>query len=271
MIVRLSTKKSNIETHKYFGQGLNAVHSDCFHVSITSHAASTKTPIHYHKNPYLCLLLDGMYEEENKGDKTVLQAGSVLYREAGNEHANTFSNQEGRCLNIEILAPNQLMDENDLLLPSVAIERIGTKEIYSICESLRTNQFEDVLNIQCYEAFVAHFEMLPVIGNPVWIQSVKELIHDDPFAKLSLSYLSQQFNLHPNYIIRKFKKCTGFKLSEYMTKIRLESAMAGMIRTNDDLTKIAHDNGFYDQSHFTRNFKRQFGDTPTNLRKNLKG
>jgi AraC-like DNA-binding protein len=122
------------------------------------------------------------------------------------------------------------MDENDLLLPSIAIERIGTKEIYSICESLRTNQFEDVLNIQCYEAFVAHFEMLPVIGNPVWIQSVKELIHDDPFAKLSLSYLSQQFNLHPNYIIRKFKKCTGFKLSEYVTKIRLESAMAGMIK-----------------------------------------
>lgn len=44
-----------------------------------------------------------------------------------------------------------------------------------------------------------------------------------------------------------------------------------MIRTNDDLTTIAHNNGFYDQSHFTRNFKRQFGDTPTNLRKNLKG
>lgn len=267
----MSTSKSNIETHNYFGQGLNAFQTESFHVSITAHPASTKTPIHYHKNPYLCLLLQGMYEEHNRDKKTVLKAGSVLYREAGNEHANTFSNQSGRCLNIEILAPDRLADENNLFLPSVAIERIGTKEIYSIFESLRTSRFEDVLNIQCYEAIVAHFEMIPVVGNPAWIQGVKEMIHDDPFAKLSLSELSRMFNLHPNYIIRKFKKCTGFKLSEYLTKIRLESALAGMISSVYDLTTIALENGFYDQSHFNRNFKQHFKATPSQLRKNIAG
>lgn len=212
-----------------------------------------------------------MYEEENRGDKTIVQAGSVLYREAGNEHANTFSDRTGRCLNIELRAPDRMMEENELRLPTATIERIGTKEIYSIVKSIRSDQFEDVLNIQCYEAFVAHFEMLPVFGNPAWIQGVKEMIHDAPYTKFSLSDLSQAFNLHPNYIIRKFKECTGFKLSEYVTKIRLESAMTDMIRTHKSLTAIALDNGFYDQSHFTKNFTHQFGDTPFNLRKSLKG
>src|SRR3989338_3640215 len=179
-----------MDTHTYFGAGLKAIHTESFHVSITSHSACTKTPLHYHKNPYLCLLLDGMYEEESKGNTSVVQAGSVLYREAENEHANTFSNQVGKCLNIEFQALDQLMDENDLVLPSISVERRGTKEIYSIFESLRKNQAADVLNIQCYEAFVGHFDMLPVFGNPAWIQRVKEMVDDEPMAKLSLSELS---------------------------------------------------------------------------------
>jgi AraC family transcriptional regulator len=79
--------------------------------------------------------------------------------------------------------------------------------------------------------------------------------------------LSLEFSLHPNYIVRKFKEITGYKLSDYLTKIRLEHSVKQLIENEKNLTNIALESGFYDQSHFNRNFKKKLETTPSHFRK----
>ena len=109
------------------------------------------------------------------------------------------------------------------------------------------------------------------IGDLNWVKKVKERINDNPLETISLDKLSMEFSLHPNYIVRKFKEITGFKLSEYLTKIRLEHSMKYLLSNEENITTIALESGFYDQSHFNKNFKKHIDTTPNHFRKVITG
>lgn len=241
-----------------------------YKTSINSYSPKEIMPLHHHERPYLSCLLSGAYEEKGN-NVTTIQTGTVLFREAFNEHSNVFSNNHSECLHIEIKDYELFNLENNFKLPKNTVQRIGSIEIYNLLYSIKKRASNDLINIQCYEAINAHFDMLPTTGNLSWINIVKELIHDTPFTNLSLSSLSKNFNLHPNYIIRKFKQETGYRLSEYLNKVRVEVALSKFLCSNENLTNIALDSGFYDQSHFIRNYRKYFYTTPLKLRNTLKG
>ena len=88
---------------------------------------------------------------------------------------------------------------------------------------------------------------------------------------ISLNKLTQEFHLHPNYIIRKFKEKTGYKLSEYLEKTRLECTIRKLINSKEKLGNIALDNGYFDQSHFNRVFKKHLSILPNQFKRILKG
>ena len=88
---------------------------------------------------------------------------------------------------------------------------------------------------------------------------------------ISLNKLTQEFHLHPNYIIRKFKEKTGYKLSEYLEKTRLECTIRKLINSKEKLGNIALDNGYFDQSHFNRIFKKHLSILPNQFKRILQG
>ncbi|MBI3868318.1 MAG: AraC family transcriptional regulator [Verrucomicrobia bacterium] len=53
---------------------------------------------------------------------------------------------------------------------------------------------------------------------------------------------------------------------KYLRKLRLRIASRALIYTNESLSEIALNSGFADQSHFSREFRRQFGRTPREYR-----
>ncbi len=75
-------------------------------------------------------------------------------------------------------------------------------------------------------------------------------------ARLSLSHFSHAFKL-----------TFGEPPLAYVTRRRLALACEMMLAGNAPLAKIAHDCGFYDQSHFTRHFHRRLGMTPQRWRR----
>ena len=78
-------------------------------------------------------------------------------------------------------------------------------------------------------------------------------------AKMSLRAFERQFH-------------AGFHLTpqKYLRKLRLRIASRALIYTNESLSGIALSCGFADQSHFTREFRRQFGRTPRQYREHYK-
>ena len=57
---------------------------------------------------------------------------------------------------------------------------------------------------------------------------------------------------------------------KYLRKMRLRIASRALIYGGDSLADVALDCGFGDQSHFTREFRRQFGRTPREYREHYR-
>ena len=257
------------QSNIYHGNVNKAVETESFKISITKHHPKSDIPLHAHSKSYMCLSVLGDYHEKSYAEDTVCQ-GEVIYRNAGHEHANSFYAKEGVCLNIEFSNEVELMIQNDFKLPRKSSKLKSSIDFYKVLFGFKNSVSNDLLNIYCYESMMSFF-LASKSGDIHWIKKVKDRINDSPLDNISLSRLSHEFGLHPNYITRKFKELTGLKLSDYLVETRLRYCLENMIGTEQSLTKIALQNGFYDQSHFNRNFKKQLKTTPFLFRKIVKG
>jgi len=260
----------NLKANQYFGITTESLRTEGFNISLTNHSANSTISLHAHNKPYLCLLTSGTYKEKSNTTDIITQ-GEVLYRVANYEHSNSFSDKGGLCLNIEMNDYEQFMTLNELKLPDKVSKQKGVIELYKLLYGLKQGLPNDTINIYCYESMIAVINAFNGSGNIKWVKKVKELINDNPLETISLDKLSIEFSLHPNYIVRKFKEITGFKLSEYLTRVRLEHSANQLLMHKESITSIALQNGFYDQSHFCSNFKKQIGTTPNHFRKVITG
>ncbi|RAJ05042.1 hypothetical protein LX64_02196 [Chitinophaga skermanii] len=107
---------------------------------------------------------------------------------------------------------------------------------------------------------------------PAWAKEIRHLIQDqiDTSVSLSLKEISKDLDLHPAYLSREFSKYfDNLSYGEYIRKIRIDKAIELLSNPALNLTEIAYLTGFSDQSHFTRIFKLQTSQTPSQYRKFL--
>lgn len=263
--IKLKTSKNT-----YHGILKQSISTESFEVSITHHENGSSIPLHAHDLPYLCFSMAGFYEEKSN-EKSIIEPGVVLYRNSGYEHANQFLEKDGLCLNIEMKHPEKMTGQHEFQLPTAEFQRKVTTDISKLLVSIDQDLPTDIIDIQCYESVFGHFQERQVNGDVKWIKKVIAYIHDNPTENISLEKLHQEFQLHANYIVRKFKEVTGYKLSEYLTKFRVEQSIQDLIQTQNNIGEIALDNGFYDQSHFNRSFKKHIGTSPMKFKKILQG
>ncbi|MEM9981397.1 MAG: helix-turn-helix domain-containing protein [Bacteroidota bacterium] len=80
--------------------------------------------------------------------------------------------------------------------------------------------------------------------------------------EITLQTLAEQTNLSPYHFAKLFKHTFGMPPHQFVLQARIEKAQFLIQHSTDTLTTIAHATGFYDQSHFTRSFKRIVGSSP---------
>ncbi|RYL93435.1 AraC family transcriptional regulator [Sporolactobacillus sp. THM7-4] len=78
---------------------------------------------------------------------------------------------------------------------------------------------------------------------------------------LSVEELSQEAHLSERQFERKVKEFTSFTPSELKKIIRFDKARLNMIFTRDYMQAM-NDMGYYDYSHFSRDFKKYYDVTP---------
>jgi AraC-like DNA-binding protein len=107
---------------------------------------------------------------------------------------------------------------------------------------------------------------------PAWAKELKEMIQDqmDTNMSLSLQRVSDELEINPAYLSREFSKYfDNLSFGDYIRKLRIDKAKSLMETTDYALTEIAYLTGFSDQSHFTRIFKKQTGQTPMHYKKEV--
>lgn len=99
------------------------------------------------------------------------------------------------------------------------------------------------------------------------IELSKKYIQENYNKEITLNDISNSINLNPAYFSSLFKQKTGQTFVQYKTNLRLEKARELLRHTNKSITEIAFEIGFNNVTHFTRTFKKNFGFTPSHLRK----
>ena len=69
---------------------------------------------------------------------------------------------------------------------------------------------------------------------------------------------------------RRFRAAFHLTPQRFLRKLRLRIASRALIHTDESLSAIALACGFADQSHFSREFRRQFGRTPREYREHYR-
>jgi len=83
---------------------------------------------------------------------------------------------------------------------------------------------------------------------------------------LSIKTIAQSVGLNLDYAGRRFKEVMGLSVGDYVLKERLKLAMVRLQQSQDTLASVATECGFGTLRHFLRQFKAQFGTTPTGAR-----
>lgn len=87
--------------------------------------------------------------------------------------------------------------------------------------------------------------------------------------KLSLTDLSAQCFYAPSYFSRLFKKVYHMTLTEFIAEQRLKKCCELMRTTSLSMEEIIFECGFTDRTRFYAIFKRKYGCTPAEYRKNM--
>ncbi|MCL2842754.1 MAG: AraC family transcriptional regulator [Oscillospiraceae bacterium] len=85
--------------------------------------------------------------------------------------------------------------------------------------------------------------------------------------KVTLDHLAAEFSLDPHYLQKLFKKHLGQSPMEYIIYLRIIRAKNLLRTSNMTISQIAYSAGVDNVSHFTRQFKRHEGMTPSQYRK----
>lgn len=86
-------------------------------------------------------------------------------------------------------------------------------------------------------------------------------------SAISLKDLAEKLYLSNGYLSRFFKKNYGMSFADYLTHVRLHHAVDQLLYTDTPITRIVYDNGFASVAIFNKAFKKEYGETPSAVRK----
>ena len=121
-------------------------------------------------------------------------------------------------------------------------------EAEEILYSKDNNEIVDYLNRYC-----SNF-----IRNDEFSKVLHKIYTED---NISLQELAEESNLSLRQFERKVKKFTGFTPKQLVTIVRFYRARKTMLFTKDYI-QVMTDLGYYDYSHFSKDFKKYFSITP---------
>jgi AraC family transcriptional regulator len=107
---------------------------------------------------------------------------------------------------------------------------------------------------------------------PRWrLQRVVDYIHQHLAEQITLSELASVVGLTRMHFAAQFRKSTGVRPHEYVTRLRVERARSLLLDPNVAIIDVAVACGFQSQAHFTTVFKRFVGTTPHRWRVEARG
>ena len=84
--------------------------------------------------------------------------------------------------------------------------------------------------------------------------------------RISVKQMAAIAGLSTSHFEKSFRKVFGYSPIQYLIRVRIEQACRLLRETNMTVASVALECGFYDHAHFSRNFSRNMGCSPSKYR-----
>jgi len=261
-----------LTTGQYYGKVLQSLNLGGVIISKSYYKDKSSLPLHYHKNPYFCYVLNGKYSEYSVRTDFTCSKGDVIFHPQHTEHHNNFSDNPATCFNLEFSESwiNKFV-ETKLNLCSIVKKsdyRIQSP-VLKIYKEL--NNYDDLSSLMIEGLLletIANFSRNNSVNSfvPYYLKKIVEYLNDEYHSNPSLLQLAQIADVSPEHLVREFRKVFKLTIGEYLRQVKVKQSCYMLRHTDKDLSDIAFEMGFSDQSHFGRVFKKQTSLTPLEYR-----
>ncbi|OMF24531.1 hypothetical protein BK133_22695 [Paenibacillus sp. FSL H8-0548] len=122
----------------------------------------------------------------------------------------------------------------------------------------------------CQQAQQSVAELVKTKSSVQTIHQIRDYVQTNYWnSDLSLTYLSEKFNINSKYASQLFKEHTGFNFADFLLTIRMDHAKRLLESTDQSINDVASLVGYDIPISFGRSFKKIVGMTPTDYRKHM--
>ena len=236
-------------------------------------------PRHYHDRASLAVMMRGAQRLTYGGTSEPVQAGSLIAFNPGEVHANTILESDGwTCFSLymsqhtltHLLAGDEARHDRPPVFRTPVIQDRGVfQALLQFHHAVSTTSLQleiDTLLLTALEPIVERYTETtkPVSRSsqaPHAIMRVRDYLNTHYAQSISLAEVAQVAGMRPSSVNRAFRRHTGLPPHEYLINRRVAQACSRLDQ-GQTLVDVALSTGFYDQSHFSRHFRRIMGMTP---------
>jgi AraC family transcriptional regulator len=245
-----------------------------------SFPAGLSLPRHYHDRGCLTVVLGGAFSEQLLGRANECRRATVLAKPACEPHTDRFASDAGS--HQVIIEPDGAWLEGRV--PPGPLFREITNIRDSGAELIGRRLEEEILADDELAPLAIEGLVLELLAKaarqatrspercvPAWLRRARDLVVADTPETRTVAEIAAAVGVHPVYLARVFRVHFGTSVASYARKVRLDRAAALVATSDTPIAVIALQAGFFDQSHFTRWFRRHTGLTPLAYRRAWRG
>jgi AraC family transcriptional regulator len=241
-------------------------------------APSPPVPRHFHERGLIAFVLRGHVVDENRGRRTTLLPGNVLFLPPGEPHAVSLLSTAGRVFSIEVgtdWLANALGGRGEFPVDRLRLQEpwvSGAAARLYHCFSAGPNACSVKLEELVQSLFCQPLNAGEPVQRPAprWLRRAMEVVADRSHEPIRMRDVAAEVGVHPVTLSRSFHSSYGMTLSAFLQRRRLELARVALATSDLHIGAIALAHGFADHAHFTRTFRRFVGMAPSAYRAALR-
>lgn len=250
------------------------------------------TPMHWHNEIEVNLMLRGMAEFTVNGEKRLLKPGDYILINSRDIHMGQYPVEtpigerfqelitilwdyeflrrySDHAGGLRFLLPD---DQNEAGDVKGYVQSIGRRFIQGgLCYEMEVTADMLRLGSILLSRYVVPEEKLSQVLPPALgiseMQKAVAYIEKHFTEDLTLESISEYMNLSPNYFSKRFRQMTGVTFRDYLRHQRLKSATGQLLSSEKNIAEIAFENGFPNVKAFIEGFRKMYQTTPEKYRR----
>lgn len=244
---------------------------------------------HSHEEVELVYVVSGMVSAVTESGEKELSKGDICFFMPGEIHS--FASAAPNSLYIFKLSSKAFSESFDFAfirlldnavtpkhplysvflsdIQEIAAEAKEMEPGYEFAVRSRTNHILMLIIRQLHYERIEITQKKALASRLAFLKEVNAYIDKNYESPISLEQMALHLNLSKYYFAHYFKEVTGIPFFEYLTRCRLTKAIDLISLSTDAMTEIAFKCGFSSTRSFNRMFKKEFGKTPTEYKRDL--